>query len=156
MPEKILLLKLSFLSTEVRKVLMNIGSENTTTIWQRGQLYWPNWKFRQMALKNFQATFLLGFPCLDIVRHHQSRSVKFIFQIWWNYTSPKSSSETNSAGNYIFKVNNKNTRTRSEICSKLTINTPERCQWRHSSVLIVNFKHISHLALVFLLLTFSR
>ena len=30
------------------------------------------------------------------------------------------------AGIYLFKVNNRNTRTRCEICSKLTINTPER------------------------------
>ena len=29
------------------------------------------------------------------------------------------------AGNYIFKVNNRNTRTRCEICSKLTIKTSE-------------------------------
>ena len=28
------------------------------------------------------------------------------------------------AGNYMFKVNNRNTRTRYEICSKLTIKTP--------------------------------
>ena len=30
------------------------------------------------------------------------------------------------AGNYMFKVNNRNTRTKCEICSKLTIKTPER------------------------------
>ena len=30
------------------------------------------------------------------------------------------------AGNYMFKVNKRNTRTRCEICSKLTIKTPER------------------------------
>ena len=30
------------------------------------------------------------------------------------------------AGNYMFKVNNRNIRTRCEICSKLTIKTPER------------------------------
>ena len=30
------------------------------------------------------------------------------------------------AGNYMFKVNNRNTRTRCEICSKLTIKIPER------------------------------
>ena len=30
------------------------------------------------------------------------------------------------AGNYLFKVNNRNTRTRCEICSKLTIKTTER------------------------------
>ena len=28
-----------------------------------------------------------------------------------------------SPGNYMFKVNNRNTRTKSEICSKLTIKT---------------------------------
>ena len=31
-----------------------------------------------------------------------------------------------SAGNCMLKVNNRNTRTRCEICSKLTIKTPER------------------------------
>ena len=30
-------------------------------------------------------------------------------------------------GNYMFKVNNRNTRTWCKICSKLTIKTPERC-----------------------------
>ena len=58
--------------------------------------------------------------------------------------------------NYMFKVNNRNTRTRCEICLKLTIKTPERRQWRRSGVFIVNFEHISHLVLVFLLLTLSR
>ena len=33
------------------------------------------------------------------------------------------------AGNYMFKVNNRNTR-RCEICSKLTTKTPERRHWR--------------------------
>ena len=56
----------------------------------------------------------------------------------------------------MFKVNNRNTRTRCEICSKLTIKTPERRQWRRSGVFIVNFEHISYLALVFLLLTLNR
>ena len=32
----------------------------------------------------------------------------------------------NPAGNCMFKVNNRNTRARCEICSKLTIKTPER------------------------------
>ena len=56
------------------------------------------------------------------------------------------------AGNYIFKVNNRNTTTRYEIYSKLTIKTPERQHWRGSGVFIVNFEHVSHLVLVFLLL----
>ena len=49
------------------------------------------------------------------------------------------------AGIYMFKVNNRNTRTRCEICSKLTITTLEQLHWRRSGVFIVNFKHISHL-----------
>ena len=47
---------------------------------------------------------------------------------------------------YMFKV---------QICSKLAIKTPERRQWRRSSVFIVNFELISHLDLVFLLLTLN-
>ena len=56
----------------------------------------------------------------------------------------------------MFKVNNKISRTRCEICPKLTIKTPERRHYRLSGVFIVNFEQISHLVLVFLLLTFSR
>ena len=41
-------------------------------------------------------------------------------------------------------------------CSKLTIKTPERCQWRRSKVYILSFEHISHFVLLFLLLTLSR
>ena len=60
------------------------------------------------------------------------------------------------AGNKMFKVNNRNSRTRCEICSKLTIKVPERRHWRRSDIFIVNLEHISHLALLFLLLTLSR
>ena len=56
----------------------------------------------------------------------------------------------------MFKVNNRNTRTRCEICLKLTIKTPERRQLRRSGVLIVNFEHNSHFVLVFLLLTLNK
>ena len=68
----------------------------------------------------------------------------------------KGSQDSDPAGNYIFKVNNKNTRTRCVICSKLTIKTPERHHWCRSGVFIVNFEHISHLVLAFLWLTLSR
>ena len=37
----------------------------------------------------------------------------------------------------------------SEICSKLTIKTPEESQRRHPSALIVNFKVILQIVLVF-------
>ena len=59
------------------------------------------------------------------------------------------------AGTYMFKVNNRNTKTRCKICLKLTIKTPEWRQWRRSGVYIVNFKHISRLVLLFLSLTLS-
>ena len=56
---------------------------------------------------------------------------------------------------YILKVNNANTRKRCEICSKLPLKTPDRFYWRHSGIFIVNFEHISHLSLMFVLLTFN-
>ena len=52
-------------------------------------------------------------------------------------------------GIQLLKVNNRNTRTNSEICSVLTIKTPGQHQWRHSTVFIVNFEHILNLVLVF-------
>ena len=55
---------------------------------------------------------------------------------------------------YLRKVNSKNTRTRCEICSKLT-KIPERRHWRQSGIFIINFEHISHLVLVFQLLTLN-
>ena len=59
------------------------------------------------------------------------------------------------AGIHQLKVSDRNTRTSCEIYSKLTIKIPERhqCQWRRSGMFIVNFEHILHLVLVFLLLT---
>ena len=54
-------------------------------------------------------------------------------------------SGTIPSGNYMFKVNNRNSRTRYELCSNLTIKTLERRHWRRSGVFILNFEHISHL-----------
>ena len=48
------------------------------------------------------------------------------------------------AGIYLLKVNNRNIRTRCSICSKITIKNN-----------VVNFEHISHLLLVFVLLTLN-
>ena len=61
-----------------------------------------------------------------------------------------------SANIYLFKANNRITRKRGEICSKLTIKTSERRQRRHSGVFIVNIEHISHFFLVFLLLNLNK
>ena len=60
-----------------------------------------------------------------------------------------------SAGIYLLKVNNKNTRKKLKICSKLTIKTPELRQWPRSGVFVENFEHISHLVVMFLLLTLN-
>ena len=63
----------------------------------------------------------------------------------------------NPVGIYLLKFNDRNPRTRCEICSKLTIKAPER-QWRRSGVFVVNFEHISHishLVLVLMLLTLN-
>ena len=65
------------------------------------------------------------------------------------------SNVAHTADIYLLKVENKNTRTRCEICSKLTIKTPERHHLRCSGALIVNFEHISHLVLVFLSLNLN-
>ena len=47
---------------------------------------------------------------------------------------------------HLLKVDNRNTRTRCEMCSKLTKKTPERRQWFRSGVFKI-LEHISHLAL---------
>ena len=72
--------------------------------------------------------------------------ILIICLIWWRIIL---------AGNYMFKVNNKNPRKRCEMCSKLTKKTPELRLSRRSGVFIANFEHISHLVLVFLLLTLN-
>ena len=46
-------------------------------------------------------------------------------------------------------------RTKCEMCLKLTIKKPERRHLHSSGVFIVNFEYISHLVLLFLLLTLN-
>ena len=59
-------------------------------------------------------------------------------------------------GIYMLKVNSKKTKTRYEICSKLTIKIQEQrhCCW--SGAFSVNFEHTSQLVLEYLLLTLNR
>ena len=70
-------------------------------------------------------------------------------------TTSRNNKSLHPAGIYLLRIDKRNTRARCEICSKLTIKTPERRQWRRSGVFTVNFEHISHLVLVILLLTFN-
>ena len=60
------------------------------------------------------------------------------------------------ASNYMIKVDNRNTRRRCKICSKLySWSSPEQWHWCRYSV-FVTFEQISHFVLVFLLLILSR
>ena len=63
--------------------------------------------------------------------------------------------EMHQAGNYMFKVNKRNTRARCEICLILAIKTPEWRHWRRFGVFNDNFEHIVHLVPVFLVLTLN-
>ena len=49
---------------------------------------------------------------------------------------------------YLFRVNNRNTRSKYELCSKLTVKTPER-RWRRSSVLLLTPSIVHTLFLYF-------
>ena len=55
---------------------------------------------------------------------------------------------------YLPKVNNRNTSKRFEMCSN--VNNFNKHHWHRSGVFVVNFEHISHLFLVFLLLNLNK
>ena len=73
---------------------------------------------------------------------------------WFLYDRELRHERFNPSDIYRLKVNNRNTRTMCEICSKLTMKTLKRRHWCRSGDLI-NFEHISHLVPVFLLLTLN-
>ena len=60
-------------------------------------------------------------------------------------------SEKNPANIYLVRVCHTNTRIKCEICSKLTIKHENKVS-EANLVFIVNFQHISHLSLMFLIL----
>ena len=63
---------------------------------------------------------------------------------------------SNAVNTDFFKVNNKNTRKRCEMYSKLTIKTPKRDHRRRFGVFIVKSEHISGHFLVLLMLTLNK
>ena len=88
-------------------------------------LLWYSTKFLKDMKKVFQNHFILKLNYNSLTLNRNA------------------SGQTAPVGIYMFKVNNRNTRTRCEICSKLTIKTPGRCHWRWFGVFIVSFEHIS-------------
>ena len=63
--------------------------------------------------------------------------IRFCTQFWNILKAFEKILSTNPANIYLLKVNKRNTRKRCEICSKLTVKTPERRQWFRSGVFIV-------------------
>ena len=76
---------------------------------------------------------------------------------FWENVAEKSSPKSNvPAGIYLFKINNANIRTVSEIYSKLPVTKPEWRHWSRSGIFIVNFEQISLIVLMFPLLTLNK
>ena len=76
---------------------------------------------------------------------------------FWENVAEKSSPKSNvPAGIYLFKINNANIRTVSEICTKLPVTKPEWRHWSRSGIFIVNFEEISLIVLMFPLLTLNK
>ena len=76
--------------------------------------------------------------------YRNSTRVKTVFLFMSvHLDSAKHWNQVNSAGIYLLKVNKRNTRTRCEICSELTVVTPKRCQCRRlvSLSLTLNIFH---------------
>ena len=92
----------------------------------------------------------LKHPNRKISNHYTFTFIKALYVYWFVLFL-----QLVPASQYLFKVNNRNTRIRCDICSKLTLKTHELRNWRCSNVVIVNFEHMSHLVLVFLFLTLS-
>ena len=67
-----------------------------------------------------------------------------------------STSVYNTTNIYLFRVSTRNTIKRGAISSKSTITIQERRLLRGSGVFIATSEHISHLFIVFLLLTLNR
>ena len=88
---------------------------------------------------------------LNEISENQSFESEFvrIFEIWqfkvgFCFFKSQFSKYCMAEWVYMFKVNNRNGRAKCEVCSKLTITTPERRYWRRSGVLLLtlNIFHI--------------
>ena len=81
----------------------------------------------------------IGSSCLNITYYRSDN---------WNYSRSENQcfyeEGIDAAVNYLLRVNNRNTRTRCENCSRLTIRTPERCHWRLYLVSLLLTLNIVH------------
>ena len=86
---------------------------------------------RRNLFETHRQWFLKSWICREKLSLSQTTLSQWINKSWLYYNTTESSTTAIPADNYIFKVNNRNTRTRCGICSKLTI-----------KAFIVNFEHI--------------
>ena len=97
------------------------------------------------------------FPSVFYFRNILASGYSFYTQnMLWRSCKVALTKKNYLAGIYLFKVDNENTKTMSEICTKLATKIPE---WRHrwpSSVFIINSEQTSHIFMLFLLLTFTK
>ena len=78
---------------------------------------------------------------LFVMRSYFFNGIRFIeSRFYWSPFFRNICTES-STNNYLFKVNNKNTRTSWELSSKLTTKTSGRCHCSRSDVFIFNFEH---------------
>ena len=123
---------------KVAEHFLEYGGTNSQNFSARSQPWWRlHWFHVRTGLLKKKPRI---FQCIYLLRNW----------LRWRVRSSK------PAGIYFFKVSNRSTRKRCQICSKLTIKTPGRRHWRRFKVFIVHFEHISHLFLEFLLLTLSK
>ena len=86
--------------------------------------------------------FSVSFKFIWIFQTHYLFLKHYLFPIYLLTTKKFAKNEVPSTDFYSFKVNNRNTGKRCEMCSKLTVKTPERHRWRCFGVSIINFEHI--------------
>ena len=156
---------LKILRCEHRKAHLTVKSNDklimnqltTFNMMRKSVLYWSNLQVvhcGETFPRNFSEKlgWFLGLGPADAMfsmsYYHQHKNYLWSELLRQEHSDP--------VGSYMVNVNIRSTRARCEICSKLTIKTPEQRHWRCSCVFIVNFEYISHLVLVFRLLTLSR
>ena len=120
-------------------------------IWEQICFQW-NLKFCDGSLRNALKSDLIGWK--RRISHNcflgnrcTMQSFSFLYFSILGMNTPTKMS--------LFKVNNSISRKNCEICSTLTIKTPEHRQCCRCGVFIINFEHISTFFLMFLLLPLS-
>ena len=108
---------------------------------------------RGPSVENQLRCLVVQYICRNM--HHLNRFLA-IYTCPQKFVKPIAEEYFSSIHSELFAQSSEiNTRKSCEICSKLTMETPGRRQWRHSDGFIVNFEYISHLQL-FLLLTLNK